>query len=300
MVLLSSVVGLTAGCATTGARPDMTVSRIIATPAEATVNTRLLIQSSIRNAGGAPANAPASADIGIFADAGAAAPLAGLTAWAEPDGANLQPGATAEDEAGVNTPSLQPGAYSICAIADLDDRIAESDETNNRTCTPFSILAGPPRRADLVIEKVTPIGPDQASLKVKVKIRNAGTDPASAFRIMAFRRTPRLPLLLIECPLTEGQLSAGSPASCEDLILRAPIAPGASVELTGYFAYVVANGASFVRTPIGPGNPNPAIWRDVDFMVDGCFPPEDMSPVYCAIEEIDEINNFKGARLKVR
>ena len=227
-------------------------------------------------------------------------PIADLTAWRQPDGAALQPGESVEDTASVRTPLLQPGAFSICATVDPEGEIAEADETNNRTCIPFTIVAGAPRRADLVIESVTPIGAAEASLKVKVKIRNAGSEAAGPFRIMAFRRNPRQPLLLIECPLTEGQLAAGSPASCDDLTQRTQLAPGASAELTGYFAYVIAGGASFVKNPIGPGNPNPLVSRSVDFMVDGCFPPEDGSPVFCAVDEIDELNNFKGATLKVR
>lgn len=288
-----------AACATTSAGPDLTVGRLEAAPAEATAGTALALTSAIRNAGEAATNVPAAMDIRFHASAGGS-PVADLTGWRQPDDAVLQPGESVEDVETVRAPALQPGAYSICATADPDDEIAEADEDNNGACIPFTIIAGAPRRADLVIEKVTPIGPDQASLKVKVKIRNAGSEAAGPFRIMTFRRNPRQPLLLIECPLTEGQLASGSPASCDDLTQRAPLGPGESAELTGYFAYVVAGGASFVRTPVGPGNPNPAVNRTVDFMVDGCFPPDDGSPVYCAIDEIDELNNFKGATLRAR
>lgn len=288
------------GCATTQQLPDLTVSRLEASPAETTAGSSLALKSAIRNTGKAATASPAELDIQIFADQNAQIPVADLTAWGQPEGSALGPSETVEDEANIRTPGLQPGAYSICATADPDDSVAESLEDNNRACIPFTIAAGAPRRADLVIEKITAIGPDQASLKVKLKIKNAGSDAAGPFRIMAFRRNPRQPLLLIECPLTEGQLNAGSPASCDDLTQRVPLAAGASAELTGYFAFVVANGASFIRIPIGPGNPNPPVRRTIDFMVDGCFPPEDGSPVYCAVDEIDEINNFKGATLKVR
>lgn len=288
------------GCATTHQLPDLTVTRLDASPAETTAGSSLSLRSAIRNAGDAPTAAPAELDIRIFADPGAQSPVADLTAWGQPEGSALGPGETVEDQANIRTPALQPGSYSICATADPDNSVEESLEGNNRACIPITIIPGAPRRADLVIEKVTAIGTDQASLKVKLKIRNAGSDTAGPFRIMAFRRNPRQPLLLIECPLTEGQLSAGSPASCDDLTRREPLAAGASTEITGYFAYVVANGASFIRNPIGPGNPNPPVRRTIDFMVDGCFPPEDGSPVYCAVDEIDEINNFKGKTLYVR
>lgn len=286
-------------CATTAPLPDLTIGRLDAAPAEATAGSAISLTTSVRNAGAGAATAPAAIDVRIHANA-SEQPIADLTGWRQPDGALLQPGESVEDTESVRAPTLQPGAYSICATADPDEEITESDETNNQACIPFTIIAGAPRRADLVIESVTPLGPVEASLKVKVKIRNAGSQAAGPFRIMAFRRNPRQPLLLIECPLTEGQLAAGSPASCDDLTQRTQLAPGASAELTGYFAYVIAGGASFIRNPIGSGNPNPPVKRSVDFMVDGCFPPEDASPVYCVVDEIDELNNFKGATLKIR
>lgn len=286
-------------CATTATLPDLVVGRLEAAQAETTAGSDFSLATSIRNSGGAATTAPAAMDVRLHKSAGEP-PITDLTGWRQADEARLQPGEASDDVATVRTPSLTPGAYSICASVDPDGAIAEADETNNETCIPFTVLAGAPRRADLVIEKITPIGAVEASLKVKVKIRNAGSEAAGPFRIMAFRRSPRQPLLLIECPLTEGQLASGSPASCDDLTQKSPLAAGASAELTGYFAYVIAGGASFVRTPVGPGNPNPPVSRTVDFMVDGCFPPEDGSPVYCAVDEIDELNNFKGATLKSR
>lgn len=293
-----AVISLSA-CAATAPLPDLSVGKLEAAPAEATAGSAISLMTAIRNAGAGAATAPAAMDVDIRA-AASSPPIAGLTAWRQPDGALLRPGESAEDIASARAPALQPRPYSICATVDPENEIAEADEANNRACIAFTIVAGAPRRADLVIEKVTPVGPVEASLKVKVKIRNAGSQAAGPFRIMAFRRNPRQPLLLIECPLTEGQLAAGSPASCDDLTQRALLEPGAVAELTGYFAYVIAGGASFVRTPVGSGNPNPPVSRSVDFMVDGCFPPEDSAPVYCAIDEIDELNNFKGATLKAR
>lgn len=295
LIALASVV---AACATRSPAPDLSISRIEATPASVTAGSSIEIASGVRNGGDASSGGPAAAVIELYASPGVS--IAVLSAWRQADGASMQPGETVEDLAVVRAPEVQPGAYSICASADPDDEILESDEENNRSCTDFEIVAGAPRRADLVIEKVTPISQDQASSKVKVRIRNTGSEAAGPFRIMAFRRNPHLPILLIECPLTEGQLNSGSPASCGDLTQHTPLAAGASADLTGYLAYVVSNGANFVRNPIGPGDPNPLVRREIDFMVDGCFPPEDGSPVYCAVDEIDELNNFAGVRLKVR
>lgn len=286
------------GCATTPNGVDLTVGWLAA-PSETTAGSSIEVTSALKNSGGIATDRPASMDIDIYFDLNAA-PMTPLTAWRQPDGETLAAGERVDDIANVRAPLLKPGAYSICATADPDDEIRETDESNNRACVPFTIVPGAPKQADLVIEKVTSLGQDQASTKVKIKIRNAGSVATGAFRIMAFRRSPRFPILLIECPLTEGQLSSGSPASCDDLTQRGVLAAGESVELTGWLAYVVANGASLISQPVGPGNPNPLVTRDIDFMVDGCFPPADGSPVWCAVEEIDEINNFEGASLKVR
>lgn len=288
-----------AGCATTATKPDLVASRLEVSPAEATAGTTVTVTSEVTNIGGAATASPAIVDIQIFATGIDTAPLAELTAWQQAPTETLAPGASVGDQANARIPGLRPGAYTACAIVDPENAINEALEDNNRLCAPLTIFAGAPRRADFVIENIASLGAVEASVKVKIKIKNAGADAAGPIRIMAFRRNPRLPLLLTECPLTEGQLAAGSPASCDDLTLRGPLKAGASTELTGYFAFVVANGASFVRTPIG-GNPRPAVKRTIDFMVDGCFPPEDGSPVYCAVDEIDELNNFSAKTLTVR
>lgn len=293
---LASIVSL-ASCATAPSASDLVVDRISAAPASATAGSSIEITSIVRNGGDAATSQPVATDIELLASGN---PVALLRSWRQADGEILSAGASIDDVAGVRLPAIRPGSYSICAIADPGNEISESDENNNEACAPFDIAEGAPRRADLVIEKVTPLGQDQASLKVKIVIRNAGSEAAGPFRIMAFRRSPRLPILLVECPLTEGQLNSGSPAACDDLTQRISLAAGASAELTGYLAYVISNGASLVRNPIGPGDPNPLVRREIDFMVDGCFPPQDGSPVYCAVDEIDELNNFKGAALKVR
>lgn len=288
-------------CATNAPQPDVTMSLLEASPAEATAGTSVSIRSAVRNAGEAAILEPVAVDIKLFAKTRDQPPVALLTAWETAPGDTLDPGETVGDEASVTIPSnVAAGSYVICADADPEDRIAESHEANNSLCAPFDIVEGPPRNADLVIEKITPLDYAQASRMVKIRIRNAGAQPADDFRIMAFKRAPRQPLLLIECPLTEGQLAAGSPASCPDLTQRTPLGPGEATELTGYFAYVVANGASFIRQPVNPNYRPPAVRRTIDFMVDGCFPPEDGSEVWCKVPEIDEINNFREATFKVR
>lgn len=298
-----AIVGLAvlAGCAG-DPLPDLRVSQMKVTPSQTTAGSDIAIESEIANVGDGAADAPAALAIDLYANDSVSQPLVSLHQWRQDDSDRLAPGKTVGNrKEKVEVPEdLAPGAYAVCGYADPDDDVGEMLEDNNKTCAPFAISAGPAVRADLVIEKITPLDYVEASRKVKIKIRNAGTQPASDFKIKAFRRSPRQPLLLTECPITEGQLNSGSPASCGDLTRLTAIAPGESVELTGYFAYVVADGAEFLRQPVKSDYSKPAVSRTIDFMVDGCFPPKDGSPVYCRIKEIDEINNFREATFKIR
>lgn len=297
------VFGLTvlAGCAG-DPRADLRVSQLSVTPSQTTAGSDVTLESEITNVGDGAAGAPAALEIDIYADDNASQPFANLHGWRQEEDDRLAPGSAVGDKREkVEIPTdLTPGNYAVCGYADPTNEISETIEGNNKKCASLAIIAGPAIRADLVIERVTPLDYVEASRKVNIKIRNAGTQPASGFKIKAFRRSPRQPLLLTECPITEGQLNSGSPASCGDLARREPIAPGASAELTGYFAYVVADGAEFLRQPVRSDYAKPPVSRTIDFMVDGCFPPKDGSPVYCQIKEIDEINNFREAAFKVR
>jgi hypothetical protein len=285
---------------TTGGKPDLVVSRMEVTPSAAPAGSDLEITSGVRNDGGAPA--PVDLEIGLYESATAPTPLATLRGWALPETEPLEPGETIGDVGRVRAPApLTPGGYFICGEADAGDRVTESDEDNNRLCASFAVLPGKPASADLVIDKVIPGEFAEASRIITVRIRNAGTAPAKGpFRVMAFKRAPRQPLLLTECALTEGQLAAGSPSSCGDLQFDGVLAPGVARDLTGYFAHVVSNGASFVRQPVTPGQKPPLVLRTIDFMVDGCFPPTDQSPVECRVNEIDEINNFTELTFRAR
>ena len=298
-----AVFGLTVLAACAGdPRADLKVSQLRVTPSQTTAGSDVTLESEITNVGGGGADAPAALEIDIYANDNTSQPFVNLYGWRQEEDDRLTPGGSVADKKEkVEIPAdLASGNYAVCGYADPDDEVSEAFEDNNKTCAPLVIVAGPAIRADLVIEKVTPLDFVEASRKVKIKIRNAGTQPASGFKIKAFRRSPRQPLLLTECPITEGQLNSGSPASCGDLTRREAIGPGESAELTGYFAYVVADGAEFLRQPVKSDYARPAVSRTIDFMVDGCFPPKDGNPVYCQIKEIDEINNFREAAFKVR
>lgn len=282
------------------ATADLTVQILTIAPTQTPAGSQVIVQSTVRNIGDKAAPLPIQALVHVTGDQDGA-PLFELYSWERAEGPPLAPNEAVVDEAAVVTPSsLAPGGYFICADADPEDVLSESDERNNRLCAPLAILAGPIAAADLVIENVTALEEKDASLHVKVKIRNAGVgDVTTPFRIMAFKRSPREPLYLKKCPLTEGQLAAGSPSLCEDVIYAKPLAAGASGEVDGYFNYLVS-GAEPLRQPLRPGPRKPSAARTVDFMVDGCFKPAPPENSWCAVNEIDEINNFREARLQAR
>ncbi|MCB2112709.1 MAG: hypothetical protein KDD85_04080 [Parvularculaceae bacterium] len=297
-ILAASMLG---ACATTPSGSDLTVGALDVAPVQTTAGSPITINSSIDNSGLYETQSPAAMAIDLFVDP-ATGPIAPLTAWRQGDGETLAPGASAADIARIRMPlNIAPGNYSVCAIADPDNEIAEANEANNRECAPVEILAGAPRAADLIIENVSVIKAVDASLKLRVRIRNAGALPTDrAFRIMAFARHPRTPLVFVDCPVSQGQLSAGSPISCGYVVRTDPIAPGQSADIDGYFAFAIEGAGRFPINWIGPGEGPARTRRTIDFMVDGCFPPLDGSRVECVIDEIDELNNFKSRTLKTR
>lgn len=293
--------GALAAAAASPTKPDLLIEALDVAPDAAAGGAEVEVVSTVINAG-KRTKAAVDVDVGFFTRATDAAPLAPLTGWTKPKG--LRRDESVSDATRVAMPRGFPvGGYYVCADVDPDDAVSESDEANNRLCTMVSLSpspGGPLNGADLVIESVTGEEWVQASRKVRIKIKNAGVAAASApFKIKAFKRGPRAPIYLTSCPLTEGQLAAGSPSGCPDLSFDAPLEPGAVATLDGFLNYVVS-GAEFVTEPVKPGYQRPLVVRTVDFMVDGCFPPIDASAVWCAINEIDEINNFKTATLKLR
>lgn len=299
-LLIGSATAMMAA-ARTSAGPDLVVVDLAATPTEAAAGAEIEIFSAVKNLG-KRTRAAIDVDIGVFARATDASPLAPLTAWSKSSG--LKRNQKVDDAARVFLPGgLAAGDYYLCADIDPDGAIAESDESNNRRCASFKVNAAPggeTGKADLVIDKVTAIERSLASLKVRIKLRNVGAETINqSFKVKAFRRNPRLPLYLATCALTDGQLAAGSPAGCPDLTFEGTLAPGATTEIDGYFNYYVA-GASLVTQPLNPGATPAVESAMVDFMVDGCFPPIDGEAVWCAINEIDEINNFRSVRLPAR
>jgi len=101
----------------------------------------------------------------------------------------LAPGEQTKAFAELDTASLAPGIYEICAVADPEDRIPEDDELNNRICTELTLLGG---EADLAVTSIDLNPPEVAvggTVAVTAVVQNIGGKPAGFFQVrFAYRR----------------------------------------------------------------------------------------------------------------
>ncbi len=91
------------------------------------------------------------------------------------------------------------GSHRICASADPDNRIVESDESNNVACVDVTVTPGPVTRPDYVPYRPQPLPPLRAGLArrvpLSVEVRNQGNASATAAATVAFfnETTPATP-----------------------------------------------------------------------------------------------------------
>jgi glucose/arabinose dehydrogenase len=95
----------------------------------------------------------------------------------------LAPGASSKGTTAVTLPSVTPGTYYLIAEADVDDDIAEADESDNLAVK--KILVGP----DLTVSLVTiPGSPNSTSpTTIRVTTKNIGADLAGASSTQLYR-----------------------------------------------------------------------------------------------------------------
>jgi len=105
--------------------------------------------------------------------------------------ASLGAGGTSTASTSLLIPSTAPlGTYYVCVLADRDNTVAETNETNNTRCTATPIVV---TRPDLLVTAVTPNASTvsaTATLSVTNSVKNQGTaaDPVS-FKV-AFNLSP--------------------------------------------------------------------------------------------------------------
>jgi hypothetical protein len=186
--------------------------------------------------------------------------------------------------------SKAPGVYFVCADADGDNLVAESDESNNRLCKALTVTANAAR---VVLPTVVSVLPDLTitdvsvgvvsgvSRQVKVTVRNAGTGPATNFRIDAYQLAPkRWPLLFSVCAHLNYQ------DACSSVWETGTLAANASRTYSGWVTFPLDH-------PRGSS-------ERVEFMADGCFAVFDPGlPASCRVAESNESNNTWTATLVV-
>lgn len=85
-----------------------------------------------------------------------------------------------------------PGAYRLLLVADDDQRLAETDESNNLLVSLSTVSIAPPTHPDLAAEAVS-FGPSTVqagdTIDVSHQIRNIGVEPSSGFRLGIYLST---------------------------------------------------------------------------------------------------------------
>ena len=177
--------GFTAAAMVTIARPDLIVTSLSG-PAVGAAGGPLAVTVGVKNQGMPPAGARPFR-VGFFMSAVSAAPGAGvLVGNVSVNGLNA--GATMTVMRTITLPgSLADGTYFLSAVVDDDDRVPESDETNNGFTAPAMVAV---RLPDLVMTAVNvpaSAGSGQP-LPVTLEVKNLGPAPANAgaFRIGVF------------------------------------------------------------------------------------------------------------------
>ena len=152
------------------------------------VGTSVAIQSTVRNAG----DANASDVVVRFYDGPSSMAMQIGT-----DRTILRIDAGGTGTASVSWTAGPPGLHSICVLADADDAIAESDESNNEACSPYEVVAraGPDLAVspeDLVLTPGPPVL-DGTSIRVSATVRNLGTDATGSTVARFFDGVPPAP-----------------------------------------------------------------------------------------------------------
>ena len=179
--------------------PDLAVASgdLSFVPADPVVaGTPVAIQSAVRNVG----DANASDVIVRFYDG----PSSGAMQIGT-DRTILRVDAGGTGTASVSWNAGPPGRHAICVLADADDAIAESDESNNEACSPYEVVAraGPDLSVspeDLVLTPGPPVL-DGTSIRVSATVRNLGTDATGSTVARFFDGVPPAPQIGGDQPL---------------------------------------------------------------------------------------------------
>lgn len=264
------------------AAPDLVVSQLTVTPAVSDVGAEIEVSTAIQNLGDVPVASPGPGVVSTSADLAVVrtqvAPLyegTYLLGWGHTD--TIPPGGSITYTRRLPVPAgADASAGYICADVDLANRVAESNEGNNRRCVNFHARAAKP---NLVIRGVVVGAVSGLSRRVRITVQNTGAAASGDFRVDAYQLAPeRWQLSLTECALSV----RGGSAPCGSL--WGSLAPGASRTFTGYVTF--------------PAGRAPGRREIVEFMADGCFARlEPGLPAYCRVDETSEADNTRRAAI---
>lgn len=146
--------------------PDLIIETITWSPADPSIGETVTFTATIKNQGSSQAG---SSHVIYYID-----DVYLTSSYISP----IDSGATITK---TFTWEAQIGSHTLKAIADSDNEVTESNETNNVKTYAFSILA-----PDLIIETITwsPADPSKDdTVTFSVKVKNQGTDSASSSRV---------------------------------------------------------------------------------------------------------------------
>lgn len=274
-----AALALAASAAQAWALPDLVVSQLRVTPANAEVGEEVLVETAISNVGDMPVRVPGPSMVSTSSDLAIMRtqvnPIwdgAYLTGWGPTR--DIPPGGTETYSTRVRVPATAPAhAGYVCAVVDNPERVAETNETNNRRCVNFHARAA---KANLFIRSFSVGAVSGVSRRLRIVVENTGRADALNFRVDAFQLSPRRwPLLFTTCALT----ARGGAVPCPSPWIER-LAPGErrTVDAWVTFPADIASGSR----------------QSIELYVDGCHAPtEPALPAHCRVDETNETDNAR-------
>ncbi|MEU0564263.1 discoidin domain-containing protein [Nonomuraea sp. NPDC005983] len=204
---------------TPSANPDLTVTGVTASPAAPVETDTITLSATVRNAG-TTASGATSVSFYLGSTKVGSAAVGALAA-----------GASATVTAGIG--ARDAATYQVTAKVDEDDKVIETNETNNSLTVPLTVK--PVDTADLVASSVswTPSNPAQGdSVTFAVSVKNQGTIATSS-------GSHGLTLTVADASGTVVSTMTGSTSGV--------IAPGATASPISMGAWTAANGRFTVK-----------------------------------------------------
>jgi subtilase family serine protease len=174
----------TATATLTVALPDLIMTLVSPNSSSVNAGATFTVSNTEKNQGGAPATGfVVNFHLSTDSTYGGGDDIVFTTTR---PGGTLAPGASSNVNTTLTIPaSTHPGSYYVCAMADYDFRIPETDETNNTLCSASPITIP----ADLIMTAVSTTAPGAApggTLPVLNTVKNQGTSSTNGSSTIGF------------------------------------------------------------------------------------------------------------------